>query len=236
MSKNKIGKYLKYAIGEIFLVMMGILLALQVSNWNDSIKRKKQLNSILSTVLNDLKTDTIAAKMVIDFYKEVQTSSTKIINKEITANNYKECPLCPSLVTIYRAMPIQKKGFELLKNFTTDTSTKKDTLATNISQFYNAFTPLVETSNDFVKTEVLNNLKEFKNFNWFIDWTQGKVNTEAIAYFTESEDYRKRVASHQLLAAGNHLRFVEVYNQNAKEIIKQLNKRLEIQPNIKETK
>ncbi len=38
MEKNKTGKYLKYAIGEIILVMIGILLALQVNNWNESIK------------------------------------------------------------------------------------------------------------------------------------------------------------------------------------------------------
>jgi len=30
---DKTGKYLKYAIGEILLVMIGILLALQVNNW-----------------------------------------------------------------------------------------------------------------------------------------------------------------------------------------------------------
>ena len=34
MAKNKTGKYLKYAIGEIVLVMIGILLAVQVNNWN----------------------------------------------------------------------------------------------------------------------------------------------------------------------------------------------------------
>ncbi len=37
MEKNKTGKYLKYAIGEIVLVMVGILLALQVNNWQDKI-------------------------------------------------------------------------------------------------------------------------------------------------------------------------------------------------------
>ena len=36
MEKNKTGKYLKYAIGEIVLVVIGILIALQVSNWNTS--------------------------------------------------------------------------------------------------------------------------------------------------------------------------------------------------------
>ena len=38
MEKNKTGKYLKYAIGEIILVMIGILLALQVNTWNESRK------------------------------------------------------------------------------------------------------------------------------------------------------------------------------------------------------
>lgn len=233
MSKNKIGKYLKYAIGEIFLVMMGILLALQVSNWNDNIKRKKELNNILSTVLTDLKTDTLTASVVIDYYKNVQTNSSKIINKEITIDNYKDCPQCPSLVTIYKAMSIQRKGYGLLKNFTTDTSTKIDTLTTNITQFYDTLVPYIETSNDFVKTEVLKNIEEFRNFNWFVDWTQGNFTPEAISYFAESDDYRKRVASHQLLAAGNHLRFVTLYNENAKELITQLNKRLKIQPQPK---
>ena len=38
MEKNKTGKYLKYAIGEIVLVMIGILLALQVNNLNEQTK------------------------------------------------------------------------------------------------------------------------------------------------------------------------------------------------------
>ncbi|WP_445386477.1 DUF6090 family protein [Robiginitalea sp. IMCC44478] len=40
---NKVSKYLLYAIGEILLVMIGILLALQVNNWNEErIERKKE--------------------------------------------------------------------------------------------------------------------------------------------------------------------------------------------------
>ena len=34
MSENNTGKYLKYAIGEILLVVIGILIALQINNWN----------------------------------------------------------------------------------------------------------------------------------------------------------------------------------------------------------
>ena len=40
INENKTGKYLKYAIGEIVLVVIGILIALQINNWNEQRKQK----------------------------------------------------------------------------------------------------------------------------------------------------------------------------------------------------
>jgi hypothetical protein len=40
MEKNKTKKYLKYAIGEIVLVVIGILIALQINNWNENSKER----------------------------------------------------------------------------------------------------------------------------------------------------------------------------------------------------
>ncbi len=53
MSENKTGKYFKYAIGEIILVVIGILIALQINNWNESNKAQK----IEVTYLESLKTE-----------------------------------------------------------------------------------------------------------------------------------------------------------------------------------
>ena len=41
MEKNKTGKYLKYAIGEIVLVVIGILIALSINNWKEGRKEGK---------------------------------------------------------------------------------------------------------------------------------------------------------------------------------------------------
>lgn len=65
MSKNKTGKYLKYAIGEIILVMIGILLALQVNNWNENNKSLRQANSHLETIKLNLKDDIKQADSLI---------------------------------------------------------------------------------------------------------------------------------------------------------------------------
>ena len=57
MEQNKIGKYLKYAIGEIVLVVIGILIALSINNWNqNSTDRSKEQNYITS-LIEDAKSD-----------------------------------------------------------------------------------------------------------------------------------------------------------------------------------
>jgi len=53
LSENKAGKYLKYAIGEIVLVVIGILIALQINNWNE---RRKIRNAEIE-ILKNLKTE-----------------------------------------------------------------------------------------------------------------------------------------------------------------------------------
>ena len=52
--ESKTGKYFQYAIGEIILVMIGILLALQVNNWNEDRKERTSEQKILNEILIDL--------------------------------------------------------------------------------------------------------------------------------------------------------------------------------------
>lgn len=80
LTKNKTGKYFKYAIGEIILVVIGILLALQINSWNQERQNKKQetqlLNQLLIEYINNL--DQLNSK--IGIRNEVTKSSIKILN------------------------------------------------------------------------------------------------------------------------------------------------------------
>ena len=59
LSEGKTGKYLKYAIGEIVLVVFGILIALQINNWNERRKiqsnQEKYLTLLKTEAENNLK-------------------------------------------------------------------------------------------------------------------------------------------------------------------------------------
>lgn len=57
IEQENIRKYIWYALGEILLVMIGILLALQVNNWNEVRKDQQFLNFALSELYSDLSQD-----------------------------------------------------------------------------------------------------------------------------------------------------------------------------------
>lgn len=56
-SENKLGKYLRYAIGEVLLIMLGIFMALQLQNWNEKRKQEQQFNTILEQIYDALHYD-----------------------------------------------------------------------------------------------------------------------------------------------------------------------------------
>lgn len=49
----KVGAYMRYAIGEILLVVIGILIALQVNNWNEQQKLKASEQQVLKSLLKE---------------------------------------------------------------------------------------------------------------------------------------------------------------------------------------
>ncbi|MEB8346798.1 DUF6090 family protein [Flavobacteriaceae bacterium KMM 6898] len=53
MEKNKTGKYFKYAIGEIALVVIGILIALSINNWNDNRNKRNEELLLLESIEQD---------------------------------------------------------------------------------------------------------------------------------------------------------------------------------------
>jgi hypothetical protein len=85
MEKNKTGKYLKYAIGEIVLVVIGILIALQLNAWKEEIQAKEELKTSMNLMLDDLSQD-------ITFYnKEIERIETRTLHlSNFSQGNYSE--------------------------------------------------------------------------------------------------------------------------------------------------
>jgi hypothetical protein len=68
MEKNNAGTYFKYAFGEIILVVLGILIALQVSNWNQLRLEQNTINSYYGKLATTLEKDIKALRETTDSF------------------------------------------------------------------------------------------------------------------------------------------------------------------------
>lgn len=79
LSENKVTKYLVYAAGEIILVTLGILMALQMNTWNENRKKQIQANIYLNELKNDVQFDiSNLTKMIADNQERIDNTE-KII-------------------------------------------------------------------------------------------------------------------------------------------------------------
>ena len=92
LHEGKTTKYFKYAIGEIALVMIGILLALQVNNWNQNrIDNIKEQNYLLG-IETDLKAQIATMESIEKFYDTIIFSAGSILTDFQNLKSIKEIP------------------------------------------------------------------------------------------------------------------------------------------------
>ncbi len=88
LTENKFSKYLIYAIGEIILVVIGILIAVQINNWNTNRNEIIKVNSILNIVKADLVKDTLNISVPINQYEEKNTLILNILENRLYNSSF----------------------------------------------------------------------------------------------------------------------------------------------------
>jgi len=78
--ENNTGKYLKYAIGEIILVVVGILIALSINNWNEIRKSNIEERSALENIQRDFVTNRELLINGMDYTQRILSSGLEILN------------------------------------------------------------------------------------------------------------------------------------------------------------
>ena len=79
LSENRFSKYLLYAIGEIILVMIGILLALQVNNWNNERIEQAKEQVLLKNLQVDFKNNIDNLEAVYLIFEEAYNASADLL-------------------------------------------------------------------------------------------------------------------------------------------------------------
>ena len=80
LTENNFSKYLIYAIGEIILVVIGILIALSINNWNELKKEGVKEQKILASLFQDFKINIKNLDDTLKLYPEMQNRSIKVLS------------------------------------------------------------------------------------------------------------------------------------------------------------
>lgn len=118
LSENKFKKYLIYAIGEIILVVIGILIALQVNNQNQIKNEKNALKKYLDKIAINVKSDIKVAEFMIETRTQQSilcAQATELISKKDWSDQRKITNAVFAMI-IEQPLNFNRSGFESLKN------------------------------------------------------------------------------------------------------------------------
>jgi len=119
MEKNKTGKYLKYAFGEILLVMIGILLALSINNWNENRKENAQIAKYAKSLVQDLEKDIAMMDTINNTAKKISFRIDSLANY-VSNSKIKDISnldvICLTWVRLYRPYSWNRATLEEIKN------------------------------------------------------------------------------------------------------------------------
>ena len=172
MEQNKTGKYFKYAIGEIILVMIGILLALQVNNWNEHKNNINQASKHLVTIMLNLEDDIKQAQDLIT------TTEKKVEFSEVFLDQFKTLKPINDDVQMYivalmlvHEIEVNTNGLEALTN--SDGMTYiNETIQVKLLNYYRHIEQL--KSREEITSKDIETLYEpyvKENYNWIYNKT-----------------------------------------------------------------
>ncbi|MGB8704297.1 MAG: DUF6090 family protein [Gillisia sp.] len=162
--------YLKYALGEIVLVVIGILIALSISNWNDRRKNQKFEKEIIALIDQNLQNDSTYIAIELEKSRKATTATNLLLNK-VSHKDYQENldTLMGEIINFQR-FKSQSSAFEVLKSKGIENLRDKQLQLALISYYDESLFNLSESMLDVEKQFNIDWVpvikQEFSDFKW----------------------------------------------------------------------
>jgi len=138
--ENKTSKYLKYAIGEIVLVVIGILIALQINNWNEQQKKKKLEQDYYCRLFEDVVQDKEQMSTLLGLTEERLQASNQAVRVLLEENAKKVEAgqlIALSLKAIYSDFQPNNSAYQDLKSGANLNNITDKSVITALNQYFN---------------------------------------------------------------------------------------------------
>ena len=227
---NRPLKYMRYAIGEIVLVVIGILIALAINNWNEERKDNEELNQLFFKVQNELLYNIKEANRIIESYRQTDSLIYKVLSKEMSSEDYNSNRSLMFLGTGYSQTAILDDNFKSLIEFDNKMSKQQDSMVVLLKNLY-IFKIDIERNN----ADVASVFQDFqKKIKYEKDWyyymfSKYEYTDEMIKYFLEDSFYLNHIVDVQNYGLDNHFYYSLAFRNRAINIYEKLSDQLQIE-------
>ena len=231
LSENKFSKYILYAIGEIVLVIIGILIALQINNKNEQRKTENKIVSILKEVQHDLGIDIQKSDELIAYYKTKDSIFNLVQSDQLTYDDYKNDNRHILRYAIMNAfhMKIHKNGYTNLTENVDNVSEKLKAVIEPLNEIYiyNKYEiDKFDNRLDVITDRVIDDLAKSKD--WYYRLERPQLEDEMIDFFLNDPYYKNVVNLYQNAGCENLASYhVMQFRENAINTYKQINTLIE---------
>ena len=187
---KRLQNYLVYAIGEIILVVVGILVAVSINNRNEAKKDEAQVDKIAAQVKQRIETDIKEIKRIKQILDEDLKLYNLFLKKDKTPKETKYVSQqAPYLVT----MVVEFASFNSIVSSSLDKATLSNSVLSNklleIDQDYKSIYETLKPTEDLIKDELISNINHIKkNFYWYEKLMNDQALTEEEFSYFESVD------------------------------------------------
>lgn len=170
IEEDNFRKYLLYAIGEIMLVVIGILIALQVNNWNEERKTKNFEKEILYLIDQNLQRDELRLSEVLSETKQAIEFTDRLIEQVALENYDDDLNYWMGKIILFQRFKSQSSAFEVLKAKGIESITNKELQLALIAYYdenlFEVYQSLEDVENSF-NTDWIPVIKQnFLDFRW----------------------------------------------------------------------
>jgi len=231
LSEGKNGQYMKYAIGEILLVVIGILIAVWINGKYNDAQNEKKTQAILKQVQKELVTDIKEAKRI--FTRTIQTVSfTKnILNDKVTPDVFIDDPFSIYYKTRYVSFSNKKTGYERFIQNLENLPEKYNILLPYFNTLFREYQHELDDYNEAIKKDGNNSrLNDFEtNPKNYLYYTSRVYNDEEVRNIL-NDPFLKNKATRHLFYHSNISRSANDYRILGIELYKKIDSLLGTQP------
>jgi len=226
---NQFFKYSRYAIGEIVLVVIGILIALQINNWNEKNKAKEKTNLLFGQVQKELLYNIERCNFVVDWYRGLDSIYYKVLNKKATYDDYKSNSLYTETVTLYEQVLLVDDAFTNLLETDGQLSFIQDSIVLKLKGLYGTKKKRTDETDLKIGLVVDDYLAKLNNEKkWYGDFMRGERTDEMIEYFLTDPFYFNQLNHYCDKGLVDHMFSITNFRNEATNIYEELSDNLNI--------